>query len=109
MNKDYYEILGVDRNASDSDIKKAYRKMAVKYHPDKNPDDKSAEGKFIEASEAYEILSDSTKKQQYDKYGTVGDQPHMDMNDIFSNFGDIFSGVFNGGNPFNTSYKKEYW
>ena len=67
--RDYYEVLGVDRNASQSDIKKAYRKLAKKYHPDTNPGDKEAEAKFKEASEAYEVLSDSEKKAQYDQFG----------------------------------------
>ena len=67
--RDYYEILGVAKSASDDEIKKAYRKLAIKYHPDKNPDDKKAEEKFKEAAEAYEVLSDADKKAQYDRYG----------------------------------------
>ena len=67
--QDYYEVLGVSKNASSSEIKKAYRKMAIKYHPDKNPDDKSAEEKFKTAAEAYEVLSDANKKARYDQYG----------------------------------------
>ena len=67
--QDYYEVLGVPKNASSNEIKKAYRKMAIKYHPDKNPDDASAEEKFKIAAEAYEVLSDSNKKARYDQYG----------------------------------------
>ena len=67
--RDYYETLGVSKGASASDIKKAYRKLALKFHPDKNPDDASAEEKFKEAAEAYEVLSDDTKRQQYDRFG----------------------------------------
>ena len=70
--RDYYETLGVSKGASASDIKKAYRKLALKYHPDKNPDDASAEEKFKEAAEAYEVLSDDTKRQQYDRFGHEG-------------------------------------
>ncbi|MDA0729140.1 MAG: molecular chaperone DnaJ [Bacteroidetes bacterium] len=103
--RDYYEILGVSKGASASDIKKAYRKLALKYHPDKNPDDASAEEKFKEAAEAYEVLSDDTKRQQYDRFGHEGMRGGpggfggggMDMDDIFSQFGDIFGGAFGGG------------
>ena len=70
--RDYYEILGVSKSASEDEIKKAYRKMAVKYHPDKNPDNKEAEEKFKEAAEAYEVLSNSQKKAQYDRFGHAG-------------------------------------
>lgn len=102
--RDYYEILGVARNASDEDIKKAYRKLAIKYHPDKNPDDKQAEEKFKEAAEAYEVLSNAEKKQRYDQYGHAGlggasgagGYGGMNMDDIFSQFGDIFGGAFGG-------------
>jgi molecular chaperone DnaJ len=100
--RDYYEILDVPRSASADEIKKAYRKMALKYHPDKNPDDPSAEGKFKEAAEAYEILSDADKKQRYDRYGHDGVKGmpgggfNMSMDDIFSNFGDIFGDAFGG-------------
>jgi molecular chaperone DnaJ len=105
MNKrDYYEVLGIDRSASEGDIKKAYRKMALKYHPDKNPDDKDAEEKFKEAAEAYEVLSDPNKKSRYDQYGHAGLGGNggfggggMNMDDIFSQFGDIFGGAFGGG------------
>lgn len=104
--RDYYEILGVDKGASDQEIKKAYRKMAIKYHPDKNPDDSSAEEKFKEAAEAYEVLSNAEKKARYDRYGHAGvggaagggfGGAGMSMDDIFSQFGDIFGGAFGGG------------
>lgn len=101
--RDYYEILGVARSASPEEIKKAYRKVAVKYHPDKNPDNKAAEEKFKEAAEAYEVLSSAEKKQQYDRFGHAGvDGPGggggagMNMDDIFSQFSDVFG----GGSPF---------
>ena len=107
--RDYYEILGVQKGASDDDIKKAYRKLAIKYHPDKNPDDKAAEEKFKEAAEAYEVLSNTEKKQRYDQFGHAGVNGGaggfsggggMNMDDIFSQFGDIFGGAFGfgGGN-----------
>ncbi|HNQ84056.1 MAG TPA: molecular chaperone DnaJ [Bacteroidales bacterium] len=98
--RDYYEVLDIPRSASADEIKKAYRKMALKYHPDKNPDDPSAEAKFKEAAEAYEVLSDSDKKQRYDRYGHDGVKGmngggfNMSMDDIFSHFGDIFGGGF---------------
>jgi molecular chaperone DnaJ len=99
--RDYYEVLGVDKNADEQEIKKAYRKMAVKYHPDKNPGDKEAEESFKEAAEAYEILSNAEKKAKYDRFGHQamgggssggygGFQGGMSMDDIFSQFGDIF-------------------
>lgn len=104
--RDYYEILEVSKNASADEIKKAYRKMAIKYHPDKNPGDKAAEEKFKEAAEAYEILSNPEKKQRYDQYGHAGVGGNagfggggfggMNMEDIFSQFGDIFGGHFGG-------------
>lgn len=101
--RDYYEILDVDKKASEADIKKAYRKMAIKYHPDKNPDDKDAEAKFKEAAEAYEVLSNPQKRQQYDQFGHAGMNGggfggggHMNMDDIFSQFGDIFGDAFGG-------------
>ena len=98
--RDYYEILEVTKSASTDEIKKAYRKMAIKYHPDKNPNNKEAEEKFKEAAEAYEILSDAQKKQRYDQYGHAGVGGAsgggygggMNMDDIFSQFGDIFGG-----------------
>ena len=107
--RDYYEVLGVDRNASANDIKKAYRKLAIQYHPDKNPDNKEAEEKFKEAAEAYSVLSDPDKKARYDQFGFEGVSgagggggfggAGMDINDIFSMFGDIFGGRggFGGG------------
>jgi molecular chaperone DnaJ len=104
--RDYYEVLGVDKSASANDIKKAYRRLAMQYHPDKNPGDKTAEEKFKEAAEAYSVLSDADKKARYDQFGHEGmNGPEgfggfsgqgMDMNDIFSMFGDIFGGGFGG-------------
>lgn len=102
--RDYYEVLGVDKSASAAEIKKAYRKLAIKYHPDKNPDNKEAEEKFKEAAEAYSVLSDEQKRQQYDQFGFNGPGFGGDggfggfggggfsMDDIFSAFGDIFGG-----------------
>ena len=101
--RDYYEVLGISKGASEAEIKKAYRKMALKYHPDKNPGDAEAEGKFKEAAEAYEVLSDANKKARYDQYGHAGLGANggfgggMNMDDIFSQFGDIFGGAFGGG------------
>jgi len=107
--RDYYEILGVSKGATADEIKKAYRKVAMQYHPDRNPGDKAAEEKFKEAAEAYEILSDTDKKTQYDRYGHAGVSSNgrgypgggMNMEDIFSQFGDIFGddifGSFFGG------------
>ena len=100
--RDYYEVLGVSKGASDSEIKKAYRKLALKYHPDKNPDDSAAEEKFKEAAEAYEVLSTPEKKSRYDQFGHAGmgqgfgGGAGMNMDDIFSQFGDIFGGAFGG-------------
>jgi molecular chaperone DnaJ len=106
--RDYYEILGVSKSASADEIKKAYRKVAMQFHPDRNPGDKEAEEKFKEAAEAYEVLSDQDKRAQYDRYGHAGVNGRggagahgMNMEDIFSNFGDIFGddifGSFFGG------------
>jgi molecular chaperone DnaJ len=101
--RDYYEILEIPRNASEADIKKAYRQMAIKYHPDKNPNNKEAEDKFKEAAEAYEVLSNPEKRSRYDQFGHsgLGNQGGfggggMSMDDIFSNFGDIFESAFGG-------------
>jgi molecular chaperone DnaJ len=101
--RDYYDILGVTRSASDDEIKAAYRKLAMKYHPDRNPDNKPAEEKFKEAAQAYEVLSDSDKRRTYDQVGhagtdNTGGHQHsgMNMDDIFSNFGDIFGEMFGG-------------
>ncbi len=100
---DYYKVLGVEKTASSDDIKKAYRKLALKYHPDRNPDNKAAEDKFKEASEAYEVLSDADKRARYDQFGHAGVQggvngnQHRDAHDIFSAFGDIFGDIFGGG------------
>ena len=81
--RDYYEVLGVEKNASDAEIKKAYRKLAMKYHPDQNPGDKSAEEKFKEINEAYEVLSDADKKARYDQYGFAGVDPNFNPNGRF--------------------------
>ncbi len=96
--RDYYEVLGLEKNASKDDIKKAYRKLAMQYHPDRNPDDHTAEEKFKEAAEAYEVLNNDEKKARYDRFGHdgvktgFGSQGFNDINDIFSHFSDIFSG-----------------
>ena len=104
--RDYYEVLGVDKGASADEIKKAYRRLAMKYHPDKNPGDKEAEEKFKECAEAYEVLSDTQKKQRYDQFGHDGlrgagmhDYSRMNVDDIFnmSGFADIFGDFFGGG------------
>jgi molecular chaperone DnaJ len=102
--RDFYEILGVSKNADADELKKAYRKLAIKYHPDKNPDDKAAEEKFKEAAEAYEVLSTPEKRQKYDQFGHDGlsggfggGSGGPNMEDIFSQFSDIFGGAFGGG------------
>jgi molecular chaperone DnaJ len=100
--RDYYEILGVTRESSQEDIKAAYRKLALKYHPDRNPGDKKAEDNFKEAAEAYEVLSDADKRRQYDQFGHQGPSMGggangMNMDDIFEHFGDIFGDLFGGG------------
>lgn len=109
--RDYYDILGVTKSSAADEIKKAYRKLAIKFHPDKNPDDKGAEDKFKEAAEAYEVLSNPEKKQRYDQFGHAGSQGGygggnggggMNMDDIFSQFGDVFGG--GGGSPFESFF-----
>ncbi|MGC3948420.1 MAG: molecular chaperone DnaJ [Chryseolinea sp.] len=106
--RDYYEILGVSKTATPEEIKKAYRKVAIQFHPDKNPDNKEAEEKFKEAAEAYEVLSDADKRSKYDRFGhSKGSSGgysgghEMNMEDIFSQFGDIFGG---GGSPFESFF-----
>src|SRR6516162_9385954 len=97
--RDYYEVLGVAKGAGEEEIKKAYRKLAMKHHPDRNPGDKEAEAKFKEAAEAYEVLSDAEKRARYDQYGHAGvegmghaGQGFSSMEDIFAAFGDVFGG-----------------
>lgn len=105
--RDYYEILGVSKSADEAEIKKAYRKVAIKFHPDKNPGDPTAEEKFKEAAEAYEVLSNHEKRQRYDRFGHQGvngggfSGGNVNMEDIFSQFGDIFGG---GGSPFDSFF-----
>jgi len=101
--RDYYDVLGVSKSADNKEIKKAYRKIAIKFHPDKNPGNKEAEEKFKEAAEAYEVLSNNEKRQRYDQFGHAGMRGSaggfgggMNMEDIFSQFGDIFGGGFSG-------------
>ena len=104
MKEDYYDILGVDKNATMAEIKKAYRKKAIKHHPDRNPDDPESEEMFKKSAEAYEVLSNPDKKARYDQFGHAGFEGAggfggggMNMDDIFSQFGDIFGGAFGGG------------
>ena len=116
--RDYYEVLGVSKNASEDEIKKAYKKMAIKYHPDRNPGDKEAEEKFKEAAEAYDVLRDPQKRARYDQFGPEGVNGAggfggggMNMDDIFSMFGDIFGGrggfggFGGGGRPRKPQYR----
>ena len=116
--RDYYEVLGVEKGASIDDIKKGYRKLAIKYHPDRNPGDKEAEEKFKEATEAYEVLSDDKKRPIYDQYGFAGldgmgggggaggySHAYSDFSDIFGGgFGDIFENLFGGGGRSRSGY-----
>jgi molecular chaperone DnaJ len=97
----YYETLGINKTASQDEIKKAYRKLAIKYHPDKNPGNNEAEEKFKEISEAYEILSDENKRREYDQFGRVGNNgPHMSAEDLFSK-------IFGGFNPFGSMFNHQ--
>ncbi|WP_162511167.1 DnaJ domain-containing protein, partial [Treponema endosymbiont of Eucomonympha sp.] len=106
--RDYYEVLGVQKNATKDEIKKGYRKLAIQHHPDKNPGNKDAETKFKEATEAYEVLSDDKKRQIYDQYGFEGlegmggdggySHAFHDFGDLFgAGFSDLFEGLFSGG------------
>ena len=103
MKEDFYDILGISKSATAAEIKKAYRKKAIEYHPDKNPGDSKAEELFKKSAEAYEVLSDPNKKSKYDQYGHqafeggFGGGGGMNMDDIFSQFGDVFGGAFGGG------------
>jgi molecular chaperone DnaJ len=120
MSKDYYNILGLNKGASDDEIKKAYRKKAMQFHPDKNPDNPEAESKFKEAAEAYDVLGDSQKRSNYDRFGSTDGNPFgggnpfgeggfghgFSMDDIFSQFGDIFGGGY-GGNRWRNSAKRK--
>src|SRR3990167_5192221 len=107
MPRDYYEILGVSKTASEDEIKKAFRRLAMKYHPDRNPDNKDAEAKFKEAAEAYKILSDADRRRAYDQFGHAGVQgaagggpggpAGFDFSDLGAVFGDIFGDILGGG------------
>jgi molecular chaperone DnaJ len=109
--RDYYQILGVSKSSSPEEIKKAYRKLALQYHPDRNPDNKEAEEKFKEAAEAYDILSTPEKRQKYDQYGHAGFEGqggfhgHENMGDMFESFGDIFENLFGAQGPKRSSKK----
>lgn len=112
MKRDYYEVLGVDKNATEDEIKKAYKRLAIKYHPDRNPGDKEAEDKFKEAAEAYEVLHDPDKRHRYDQFGfdavsgaASGGAGFSDINDIFSHFGDIFESMGFGFGSSGRSYQ----
>ena len=104
--RDYYDVLGVSKTASDAEVKKAYRKLAMKYHPDKNPDDAAAEERFKEASEAYSVLSDAEKRSTYDRFGHAGVQGagmnagFNNSDEIFSHFSDMFGDLFGFGAGF---------
>jgi len=110
--RDYYEVLGINKNATQDEIKKAYRKLAITNHPDKNPGDKAAEDRFKEATESYEVLSDESKRRNYDQFGFAGvdssqgfgGAAYRDFSDIFGGFGDIFGSMF-GSNPFSRSQR----
>lgn len=115
--RDYYEVLGVPKNASEDEIKKVYRKLAMKHHPDRNPDSKTAEAKFKEVKEAYEMLSDPQKREAYDRYGHAGVDPNMNMGgggprgghaDFADAFGDIFGDIFGGGRGSRSSGPQMY-
>ena len=119
--RDYYEVLGIDKNATEDQIKKAYRTIAIKYHPDRNPGDKEAEEKFKEINEAYAVLSDPDKKDKYDRFGHAGVDPNAGFGgggfgggfggfggfeDIFDMFGGAFSGFGGGGRSGARSYPR---